>query len=294
MKHKIKFRGLPVLAISLVTNEQTNKSAFIILKNEKAVVESILEYLMNSEKGHSVYNFEFIPEKSVTDIVLSNVLNGKNFKYLRRLVIQSPYLSCKGGWDEYFTSRSRRFKKKINYLNNLFKNNSSQIVVYKNDGLDKGIEEMINISKNTWKYEKNTAIASDSKNSLFYKLLAKAAENKGWLDFSILRLNGIPVAFEFNLAYKKTFYAVKTGFNAKFSRFSPSNFLAFHVIKKCFNDGFQEYDLLGNNDQYKMEWTSSIRRHYQYLIFNGNLRSRFAFIIESAIVPFLKKCILKK
>jgi hypothetical protein len=294
MKYKMKIRGFPVKTVGFIANEQTNRAGFIISRNKKAVVESIINYLEKFMKKYCVYNFEFIPECSDTSIILNEVLNEKGLRYIRRPVIQSPYLSCASSWDEYFKSRTRRFKKKINYLNNLLKDCNPQIVVYRNTGLDKGLEEMVSISKKTWKYRSNSAIASNFRNRAFYELLAKTAANKGWLDFSVLKLNDAPVAFELNLVYKETFYAIKTGFDTRYSRFSPSNFLAYSVIKKCFNEGFKEYDLLGNNEQYKMEWTSVFRKHYQYLIFNKNFISKAALFVETKIVPFLKKCTLKK
>ena len=288
MRYRMKIRGLSVKAVGFMTNEHTNRAGFIILKNERETVQAILDYLANLKNSISVYNFEYIPENSITDKLLNKAANKNGLGYIRRPTIQSPYLTCEGSWDEYFKSRSRRSKKKINYVNNLLKENNPAVITYSDIGFKKGVEEMIDISKHTWKYKSNTAIVSSPENQYFYNSLAQVAADKGWLSLNVLKLTDSPVAFEFNLIYKEKAYAVKTGFDEKYSRFSPSNFLAHSVIKDCFNGRLKEYDLLGDNENYKMEWASLCRKHYQYLIFNENYLGILLFFIENNTIPFLR------
>jgi len=46
------------------------------------------------------------------------------------------------------------------------------------------------------------------------------------------------------------------------------------VLDTCFAAGCQEYDFLGKDEDYKLEWTDSVRRHLGLRVYNDSFSSQ--------------------
>ncbi|MFH1776274.1 MAG: GNAT family N-acetyltransferase [Candidatus Omnitrophota bacterium] len=290
MKKMIKFRGLPVRAITLICNDHSNRVGFVIIKKGNEAVRHLLQYIINSNAKFDMIFFDYIPEECLTDKFLLEALQEDNFKFKRKQSILSPYISIDRNWDDYLMTRSRTFRKSMRHVRNIVgRYGRYEIILYVKDNVSEGMKDLMSVSEKTWKYKKNTAIASNSNDLNFYRLLAEAMSSKGYLNIWILKINGRPIAFEFSLRYKKNIYSLKTGFDEKYYRLSPSVLLDTFVIKNSFDNNANEYDLLGDKDRYKLRWTSLVRKHcYCYFFGNSGYGKILAFL-EYKVITNIKK-----
>jgi hypothetical protein len=78
----------------------------------------------------------------------------------------------------------------------------------------------------------------------------------GRFQLHFLNFNGEKIAFDYCLPYKDHFNVLKTGYNPAFSKNSPGRVLHLKVLRNLYEKGtFKVYDLLGNCDAWKKEWT---------------------------------------
>jgi len=175
----------------------------------------------------------------------------------------------------------------VNRTNLLNKDNNFEIVKHACN-YEQGFCDLLEISKDTWQSRANTAIASDSDSINFYQSFASIAAKRNWLRIYVLKLNKIPIAFEYILDYKDKVFLLKVGFKEQYAKYSPGLLLLSDSIKDAFEKRKKEYDLLGESDAYKMRWTATCRPHSKYIFFNKTFSGVFLELLESKVIPILK------
>jgi CelD/BcsL family acetyltransferase involved in cellulose biosynthesis len=84
-------------------------------------------------------------------------------------------------------------------------------------------------------------------------------------------------------------YAVKIGYDPQYHAYSPGNMLLNLILQDACARGMEEYDLLGDDDDWKYEWTKETRRHRWLFLFRSRLRARLLYRLKFGVVPPLKR-----
>lgn len=180
---------------------------------------------------------------------------------LRRVVARSPYIEISGSFEEFESSlRAKRRKELRRQWRRL--NEAGEVAVEVSDGradLERTLAEGLELEASGWKGENGTAVASRPETAAFYTEIARWAAEQGWLRLCLLRLDGRPIAFNFGLAHDGALYALKGGFDEDFSRHAPGMLLDWQLVAHCHEHGFRRFELLGQDDPYKLEWTTRKR-----------------------------------
>ncbi len=286
MKTSVKLCMIPVSAISFMDSFHAGRMGIIMNADKPEIMRLLLSYLRTHHAAHNVLLFNPIEKNSLTDRIIKTALNRENFMLKEAKSDFSPYIPISGTWEQYLGGRSRNFRHKLNRISNLFiKTGGYEIVLSTTPA---GLDDVFDISRRTWKYGEKTAIANNPLNMRFYRILAQTMAEKNWLKIWVLKLRGKPIAFQYALDYKNRIFGLKIGFDQAYEKLSPSKFLAKHIIQYCFEKGYAEFDMIGKNDSYKMDWTNSIREHYKYIIFNDNIFGKALHSLTTKIIPGIK------
>jgi CelD/BcsL family acetyltransferase involved in cellulose biosynthesis len=121
-------------------------------------------------------------------------------------------------------------------------------------------------------------------------LLSETACKNGWLEIWVLRSNGKPVAYEYHLRYKDKVHAMRADFDETYRNHHPGSVLDARIVQALFNDRVREYDLGGSADLYKLNWTSHIRKHRQFMVFQRSCWGALLYLMESKVMDVLKNC----
>ena len=289
MRSKISWLGFPVTAITFIANGHCNRAALITCSDKPDLFWDILNYINHFEYSYDIMYLDYIVKDSSTYKHLVRTLQAHEIKYHENNEDRSPYIAISGTWEQYFKGRSSKFRHKINHTQKIFDQlNNYKITKYTADNIDEAMDQVMEISRNSWKFKQNTALANKKENLLFYPALAKKASDLGWLNIWILKIGNKPAAFSFNLLFKGKIYAKKIGYSEEFAPLSPSEFLNTAIIKEGFSSSLIEYDWLGKDDSYKMRWTSLTRQHLKYWIFTGTLYGKILYYGRLQFVAFIK------
>lgn len=291
MIKKTKWRGLPIRALSFMANYHSNRSGMIIGKKGGDIGAALMSHLKERSAEFDMMQLYFIVNGSQTDLRIREGLAANRFRYCKLPGARSPYIPLSGNWDDYFHFRSRNFRHKLNRLQNKYKRLKEwQIMKYTNADIDRAMQELIEVSKKSWKHKGGTAIGSDENLVNFYSSLAEFAAREGILNIWILKIGKKPAAFIFNLKYGQRIYSLKIGFDQEQEKFSPGEFLNLKAIKESFENNYREYDWLGEGLSFKMKWTDQDREHCKYWIFNDTFYGRLLAFLELDMISGLRDC----
>jgi CelD/BcsL family acetyltransferase involved in cellulose biosynthesis len=133
--------------------------------------------------------------------------------------------------------------------------------------LDARLEEGFRVEASNWKGARGTAIASQSATRRFYTEIARWAASQGWLRLVFLRLDGRPIAFQFDLEDGARYYSLKIGYDREYERFSPGKLLTHCMVSRFVVSGPASYELLGTDEEWKFRWTGTSRERARFLAF---------------------------
>lgn len=289
MIQRYGFGPFSIRHVCTLTNDQVNRTEFIITENVERVIEHIIKYLRTRLGPFTIFTFKRLWEDSQTYRVLNKSLWQKEWLSMKKTDLLSPYITCDDSWEHYFKQRSRNVKNNYNKTRNKFaKLSSHEIVSYKYTNIEEGLKHMLAISKKTWKFKEGTAIASDSSDKGFYTALAKWASEKQWFQLYILKINEQPVAFQYAINYNNKKYCLKIGFDESYAEFSPNRFLIIDNVKDSFINKYKECDLLGHNEKFKMDLATACRTHYQFYFIPNKWLFRVFFPLACRLIKKFK------
>ena len=133
--------------------------------------------------------------------------------------------------------------------------------------LDALLDEAFGVERLGWKGARGTAIASRPELHGFYTDVARWAVERGWLRLAFLRLDGRPIAVQFDLEVGATYYSLKIGYDPAYERFAPGKLLAYAMVARAVAAGAATYELLGRDEEWKHRFTARFRERVAFSAF---------------------------
>ena len=295
MRTRVTLLGFSFKAVTFMDNYHSERNGIISTRDHREVMECMFAYLKNSPYRYNILILHALEKDSPVDAGIRSALFSEGAHVIEIKDKQSPYIPISGEWTAYFKSRAKNVRSKVKRVCALAAPlGGIDIAEYSScDDIAKAMAEVLSVSKRTWKYRNKTAIANDKDHERFYRLLAESFSRNNWLRIWVLKIGGVPAAFQYNLEYNGIMYSLKIGFAEEFRHISPSKLLASHIIKYCFDGKYKEFDLLGQNEPHKMDWTSACREHCKYMYFNDTFLGRMLYLLETKVVRQVKSKFLK-
>jgi CelD/BcsL family acetyltransferase involved in cellulose biosynthesis len=205
--------------------------------------------------------------------------------------MSSPFLRITGSWVEFFESRPRNLRRSLqNKENRISAVGRAEVEhVTSAAGAAAVMDTLLRIGDASWKASRGRAIGSDPQSRKFYTLLAERFGSRRELSVWLMRLNGEPVAFEFHVTRGKLVQALRAEFDEKRRDLGVGSVLDKEIIRHLFELGFEEYDMGGEADFYKLRWTAEATRHSELLFFRRSWKGRTLHGLESRVVEPAKK-----
>jgi CelD/BcsL family acetyltransferase involved in cellulose biosynthesis len=145
--------------------------------------------------------------------------------------------------------------------------------------LQSRIEESFVMEEKGWKGRRGAAVAQSRNARSFYTELARSASAADYLSLYFLELNGKAIAWQYGLTRNRVYSLLMSTYDESFKQFSPGHLLLEHVLKDCSTRGLREFDFLGCDLAWKLEWSRLVRFHHWLFIFRNN---RFGHLLQKA------------
>jgi CelD/BcsL family acetyltransferase involved in cellulose biosynthesis len=205
-----------------------------------------------------------------------------------------PYVPVRASfasWSQYLSSLPAKHRSNLrNRMKRLSEAGSVEIeTIDSHSGLAQALDDGIRLESAAWKGEEGTAIGCDPNLSRFYRDFARQAAERGWLRLHFLKAGGERVAFDYSLQYRGRMFLLKHGYHPDYARLSPSQLLLQGVLECAFGEGLEEYEILGDNTEWKQNWTSEVKKHYWLFAFSNSWRAGYAHAAKFRAAPLLKR-----
>ena len=279
---KQQMMGATRSVLSFMANEYSNRANFIVAREARAPLDAILDHLLTSAPAWDVLQIEPVDENSPATQAFFQVLADRSQAHGIEDSLRSPYLELPSTWERLKDGLTPTFRKTLDRkLRKATQLGDSLRVRFVTD---KEVSKAFDIATETWQHAAGTSIASTDHLRQFYSEIAA----QDWLQLAILELDGTPIAFEYNLRYEQVVYNLKLGYRPQFASLSPGLVLQARVLQHAVESGVRRYDFMGTDEEYKRNWSRTIRIHRRLVVFNNQVVLRLAHLVRWRVKPFLK------
>jgi CelD/BcsL family acetyltransferase involved in cellulose biosynthesis len=217
------------------------------------------------------------------------------YRVLARPLQRSPFVEIRGSAEAYF---DRLVQKQLSNVRRRRRRlaESAAVSFSIEDGterLDELLEEGFRVESSGWKGAHGTAINSRDDTLRFYTEIAHWAAGRGWLRLAYLRVDGLPIAFEFLLEAEGILYDVKQGYDERYRRYSPGHQLHLELIEYSFGSGVRSYEFLGADDPAKRVWAGGVRDRMLFQAFAPSLAGTVEWGAFGYVRPAAKRVLAR-
>lgn len=283
LKERFRYRGIPSSRLQLMTNGHSPYCDLIVdnTASERKINE-ILQLIFQCDSA-DVLMFNKVPENSPMVRYLTEKASSFEFRYGIKPSLITPTIHISGEWEEFFRSKSRKFRKGLkNKLNRLDIAGDFSITCESISSRDNPfLIEMIDISKASWKRAVKNDLGSNAAAREFLFKLADVFGPGGHLDLWIMHKADMPVAFELHLDYFGVVHPIRADFSEKFKPFSPGSVLLYVALKSLFEKKtVSEYYSCAHNYRYLTHWSKTLKKHVQIEFFACSWKPQLLYMLE--------------
>jgi len=290
MIHPRRLYGLPVKTLAFLAHPDTPISDMILGLKAQEGLAAILDTLLLASVPWDLIQLDKIPGESGTGFLLKRLAEQRGLCFAfhsggKRMVLENA-----GSWQAYLCGRSPRFRKTLrNVINRIDKLEKVTVEHHQQpENLERVLDQMCSVSQRSWKVGIGMAITSEEKVRRFFAELSLWACQEGRLDVWLLKVDGAPVAMEYDLIDRDKVWAIRSDFDEGAKNLSPGTYLNYAIAKHFMATGLKEYDMGPGANEYKVRWTDQYHPVAACTIFNRTLYARTLFWLEHRMIPILR------
>lgn len=277
-----------VRKIQFIGNHHSPVKSFIF--GEKAPPDRIqslgrfFSVLKRSVRNWDILELDALPEEGEAASCVKQSLDASGIGYREYLCYNDWMLeNIDFSGEEYFKGRTKNLRKEIRRRTRRLEEEGQ--VSFGSGDREEDFEKYCAIYRDvrgrSWKHAES--------DSAFLTEFRKWAMGKGWLRFSFLSLNDLPISCHIRLVADKTAYLMESVYDKAFSEFSPTTLLRSLLMTHLIDEEkVAAIDTIRGDEPYKMEWTPTKRRRIGISAFNSSAKGYLFRLLMTFIVPLVK------
>jgi len=243
---------------------------FVIETNHLQAIDAFLRHLYSGAVGWTSMLLLNIPDQSTSIACLRTICHKNNYNIQIKLPVPAPTLYIKNHRQDALATVNKysvtRHLRKIEKLGNIeFRN------LHRKDEILPFIELFFNQHIDRYKLKKQTSQFADTTSRQFYMDLLENFSDTGWLVFSMLLLNGKPIAFHLGFQYNDRMIWYKPAFDVDYRNYSPGTIMLKFLVEYTIDTGNAELDFTIGNEDFKSRFCNRIRYNQNIAIYRSRL-----------------------
>lgn len=224
---------------------------------DQATVQAFLDKMISQTPG-AVVELSNIPAASATNGLIASAASAAGLWPLRRADSPCPTLLLRDQRAEgLHLTRKYSLRRPLNYFSR-----RGKVTAHKLVALDEALAQLGSFFDQhirRWQQTSTPSRFCDGETRRFFEELVRRLGGTGWLDFSVIRLEGKPLAYHFGFCYAGTLTWYKPSFEISEARHSPGLLLIRHLIERALDEGLAEIDFTIGPEQFKSRFTNHVR-----------------------------------
>jgi CelD/BcsL family acetyltransferase involved in cellulose biosynthesis len=193
---------------------------------------------------------------------------------------RSPYIVSPGTLDDFLTTKSRNFRSNMRARRRDVVTDPGIEVRYftQPHEINAYFALALGVERKSWKCKTESSLAvREWETRLYDELLVRYAQ-LGRVLAAVLFIDGVPTAHSMDLLQGDRVYGLKTSFDPAYTVRRPGVMLLVARLERYFAQGVREFDFIGLDDDYKLQWSRQCRVHESLRLYAPTLAARALFL----------------
>ena len=258
---KIEFIGTP----------DSDYADFILVDRIGECIKLFIDYLNNIPAKWDYIDLKEMPENSKS-LPFLNELCPKSLK----TVNECTFMSLPKSYEIFLMNLNHKMKKDLSRTSRRIEETFKVKFADYSDSqsVSEGVQLLFKLHQKRWESRGFPGIFANQKVRDFHFEMAQLLSQRKWLRLHLLYLSGKPVAAEYGFAYRSKFYLYITGRDPEYYKYSVSNLLRAHIVRKLIEEKVTEYDFIRGKEDFKKRWSIFSRKNYQIMLVKKSLVAR--------------------
>ncbi len=289
LSQRVRLRHLPARQIGFLENPLTPFVDFLLTEPEEGLA-AVLGYFRETRTDWDLLSFAKLRQDSPHLELLPRVLDRQRQTFRVVTVSQTPFLRIQQSWEDFYQSKSQKFKKTRRSVANRIERLGPVTVELLRRPAEtaRGLEQLLEVSQQSWKRQQAVDLLTPEFERKFFIQLTRVASEAGWLRLWLLKKGEEVLAAEYHLDDHGTVYALRAHYDGAYAASSPGAYLDTKIVRHLFENGCALYDMGPGMVDYKLAWTDSVYRCYGVEIYNQKPYSQLLGRLEARWIPALK------
>jgi len=238
-----------------------------------------MEHLRSTPRDWDLLDLRWVDEDGTDHGQTRQSMASAGFAPHRQAWDRAAVLEMTGTWDDYWQSRSAKWRESIRrYERRLRAAGRVEFVRYRPEGTAAGdddprwdlYKECVELARASWQgsstdgstlcHESVAALVRDAH---------EAAVHTGSLDLCLLRLDGRAIAFVYNYRRGGRLFGLRMGFDPAAASLGPGKVLQYLMFQDSFARGDEHFDMGVGSLAAKSHWLTSVATSYRLTCFAG-------------------------
>lgn len=154
--------------------------------------------------------------------------------------------------------------------------------------LDNCLQELYTVEHSGWKARTGTSILLQPEMQIFLKKYAAACIKNNSLRMFVMRVNNKPAAIKMAVVHSNKLWEIKIGYDETYAKCSPGILLTHEALKYSFNEKYNGYEFLGEEEAWEHTWTKDRKSYSSVYIFPYSV-SGVSMLTREIILLTIKK-----
>jgi CelD/BcsL family acetyltransferase involved in cellulose biosynthesis len=247
--------GQPMRSVHLVGGTEVSDYLDVIAPVERnpEVCVALLDALESGIPWH-LLDLRCLPSASPTGSNVAELARARGWKVQQAREDVCPVLELPATWDEYLATKLNK-KQRHELRRKMHRAEESAHVDWQwvtAADFEAGLATFVQLHKAS---HPDKDAFMDEQMQRFFRAVARAALDQGWLRLSILRFNGQPVASYLCFDYGGDRLVYNSGFDlSAYADLGPGIVAVGYLIEDAIQHGLKRFDFLQGNERYKYEF----------------------------------------
>jgi Acetyltransferase (GNAT) domain len=188
-----------------------------------------------------------------------------------------PSIDARISWDTFLANKSQNLRKNIKRLHK----ESNDIYIEHHNNTKADFKEIFTAietcSAKTWKHNNGTSLAASPEAWKFFQSILESKSDDLKPLIILVKKESITIGFVFGTIFKRTLYAIKTGYDLDYEANSPGMLALTELMKySCTSADIDSIDLdcVAGRGDYKYRFADTIHKVNDYYIFRKSISGR--------------------
>lgn len=255
------------------------------------VIKTTYIHLYERKNEWDLLNLTNVPYDFYNKIATPNfVLSDKkyNLHFHQENNLGCPYIKLEfKDMDDYLkTIKPKQRGRLRNQRNKLLKNNNVEVILFQDhQKLKPAIDLLFDLH---YKRFGENSVFYKKKNKSFILDICDVFYRNGILNLYFMKINGQYACTMLCFNFNNTLLFYQMGYDPKWLKHSALKILIFSVIERAIHDDIDEFDFGRGTEPYKLEWTDSVRRTDDILVFHSPYQASL-LSLQKNFYSFFKK-----